>query len=226
MADGYAAQDPDGIAALVARVRKLEQRLDAQRSALAGIGLHIDGVTGNLIIDANAAMSANFDGTLSPPAAGNNGWAGTGAAFIVNTLIAKNAIIDDDALNNPLAVGSADGTTTGITLPTSEGTLHTESVSVPAGFTQSIVLAIAQVGGQNPLGSGQFVSTRARINGVSGDNILTSIDSTAVDHGTAFFVDVLSGLSGSFNVDARGLCTAGGFTGATARVSAMAIFLR
>lgn len=56
MAGGYQSQ-PDDESSLPAQLLALTRRLDAVERGLKSVGLHIDGATGNLIIDANAIIA-------------------------------------------------------------------------------------------------------------------------------------------------------------------------
>lgn len=231
MAGQYQSQ-PEDMAAIVAMIRKLEARLDSQNAALAGIGLHIDGATGNLIIDANAAMSSNFDGVLSPPAAGTMGWAGTGAAFIVNTLVAKNAIIDDNTLTNPVRFNAGHDDNASFALSTTMTSRASITFAVPAGFSTALVSGVANVTGRNSRAVLDFVACSVFVNGSGsgGTAALMDVAPGATGGASRGGAKVLTGLSGG-SITVASYCQSGGAAWAadafnTANIDASVVWLR
>lgn len=144
-----------------------------------------------------------------------------------NDITLRGGIIGNDALANPVSGGRCDGTQSGITLPLSRTILHSEDITVPAGFTRALVLASVAVGGLNNCGSDSVVVSAARIEGVNGDDIVEGVADSKTGHSFASFTRDITGLSGgSVTVSALGYTGIAGWTGATARVSGIAIFLR
>src|ERR1019366_6700303 len=91
--------------------------------------------------------SPNFDGTLNPPAVGTQGWAlgGPNAAAVFNEILLRGGIIGNDALTNPVTALVKNGFSSGISFGMSAVSLHSETVTVPAGFTQAHVLAVCPI---------------------------------------------------------------------------------
>lgn len=147
MADGFKSQ-PAGIDAVVAQFVSIQKQLDDARRSLAGLGLHIDGPTGNLIIDANAMLTANFNGTLSPPAAGTTGVAIVNDTIIVNNIVLAGQIIGNDALTSPVKTDAKNDLNSGYTWTTSFVAQASVTFTVPTGFTTANVLAVGHNGTQ------------------------------------------------------------------------------
>lgn len=226
MAGGYVAQ-PDDIGQLDAQLRKLQEQIDALTKGLKSIGLHVDGPTGNLIVDSNALLTANFDGTLSPPAAGTTGVAIVNDTIVVNTLIAKNLLIDDDALTSPVKADVADGVASGFSPNSSMATRITKTIAVPAGFTTALVMAVSTAG-LSANASGSFSAVRTVINGSVGDTITSQAGANIAMSVNSAQSAILTGLSGSFDVATQSSGTTGGVVAGSgnARIAASVVFLR
>lgn len=166
MADGYQSK-PSGIDAVVAQFVSIQKQLDDARRSLAGLGLHIDGPTGNLIIDANAMKTANFNGTLSPPAAGTTGVAIVNDTIIVNDIVLAGQIIGNDALTSPVSVAAGSASNDTFALTTTATTQATVTLAIPAGFTQALIFGVANVTGFNSTGSYDSVDVGIWIQGSS-----------------------------------------------------------
>lgn len=177
--------------------------------------------------------SSNFDGTLTPPAVGTQGWGlagGPNGAAIVGTLYVRDGIIGDDALTNPVAPASLDGTNTGLTLTTSDSSLRSGTIAVPDGFSTALVLANGAVGGVNSTGSLDGISAHIVIAGVSGDTVTESVPSGLDGHAYPAFASTVTGLpsdgTGTLSIATWGHTAGASWTGGTARLSAIVTFLR
>lgn len=231
MAGGYQAQ-PDDDGALSAQLLALRRRLDALESGLKRVGLHIDGATGNLIIDANALLTADFDGVLSPPAAGNNGVAISNGKIIANAAVFKDLLIDNDALTSPVSVAAGSDSADTFALTTTSTTRAQVDLPVPAGFSQALAFCVANVTGSNSTASSDSVDVGVWINGVSVGG-LQAIQQTApstTGGATRGGSRLLTGLSGgnvTFQSRVRtGVAGWASFAGNSTNIDAIAVFLR
>jgi hypothetical protein len=206
---------------LVRRIQDVERDLREFKQALGAI-------TGFTFVDGKI-MSATFDGDLDAPAAGNTGVAmgGPHDTLIVNNILLKGAIIGDDALTNPVKVDIADGVQSGFTPTSTMTTRVTDTVTVPAGFTNALVMAIATAG-LIANASGSFIQVRPVVNGVAGDTITSQAGANIAMSVSSAQAYVLSGLSGTFDVSAQSAGTTGGVQASTgnARIAATVTFLR
>lgn len=125
-------------------------REELGKAAQGGIGLHVDGATGNLIIDEGEVQSGNY-------AAGSTGWAlfPTGSAEF-NSLTLRGGIIGNDALTNPVSVGLASNTQTNFAVATTQGTFAATPLTVPAGFTSVIIWSWAGASIYNSTASSMY----------------------------------------------------------------------
>lgn len=221
------AQAPPKDDWLVRRVQDLERELREFKQALAQqTGMSFVG--GEIIIAADSVLrTSDFDGTTAPPAAGNNGLAITDGTLILNTLIAKNAIIGDEALTKPVDGAFANGTVGSLNIAGSLTTYDTETITVPAGFSEAFVMATSTAG-LSANASGALISTRPLIGGNNGDIITSQAGANIAMSVSSTFSAHLTGLGASFTVAVQASMPAGGAVANTgnARISALAIFLR
>lgn len=197
------------------------------RAQITELRASISALTGFTFVDGKI-LSRTFDGDLDAPSAGTEGIAfgGPHDTAVLNDLVLRGQIIGNDALTNPITAAVANGTTSGITLPTTDTTLRAQTIAVPEGFTQAFVIAVIQVGGVNPTANLVGVHATARVDGVDSDDTSTQFPQNQGAHAVATLAILRTGLSGSFTVSAVGHCSSGGFTNATARIAALAIFGR
>lgn len=125
----------NGEQALVGRIRMIVQQ-ELANAARGGIGLHVDGATGNLIIDNNEIQSGNY-------VAGSSGWGmfGNGNAEF-NAITLRSGIIGNDALANPVTFGRTGGAVTNFAVPTTATAINSQTIAVPAGYSQAIVFVV------------------------------------------------------------------------------------
>lgn len=206
------------------RFRELQRQISELRAAQT-----LNAAT----VGTGGIASSNFDGTLNPPAVGTQGWGmagGPAGAAIVGTLYVRNGIIGDDALTNPIASGNLDGTATGLTLTTTNTALKSGAITVPNGFSTALVLATGAVGGSNLTGTADGVACSININGTAGDQIIESLPAAQTAHAYASFASTVTGLvsdgTGTLTVATWGHTSTNSFSSMTARLSAIAIFLR
>lgn len=182
---------------------------------------------------AGGIRSATFDGDLDAATAGTEGWAlgGTEDALIVNRLVAKSAIIEDDALASPVKAAVVNGVAPSLTFTGSVVTYETQTFTVPAGFTRALVSATATCGGSCPSGNATSLSVRCVISSSAGDAIGATIPSGGANSVSAPYARDITGLTGGQEIDVSAQAVvASGFPivagSGNARVSATAIFLR
>lgn len=229
MAGAYKHQ-PEGVARQRAELDGLQQQIDALRKALTGIGLHIDGTTGDLVFDASHALrTENFDGDLSMPSAGTMGVAlgGPHNTLVVDDIVLRGQIIGDDALVNPLSGDQANGVTSSLTY--TSGLFSTRisvNLTVPTGFTEAFVFAVGTAG--TTFASPGTISVAATIGAVDGDTISeATAGGGAANSPSAPFSRHLTGLSpGNLAVGCKAGGTGGTSNSGSARISAIALFLR
>lgn len=235
--------DPsDQLGKLLARITELERQVKSMRSSnplengtvrrgglhfTDGGGITIDGGGGITIGDDGTIASDDFDGT-GPADPGTTGWwlGGGASGAVLNTLFLRDGIVPDDALANPVTAGIGDAVTTNSWgTGTSQATVASTTIAVPAGFSRALVMAVGGVifrtGAPNDFWS------RILINADTGDelmNIANAVGSTPVSHSA-----ILTGLSGgsiTLAVQVRSLFAEAPATGRYAQISGSAVFFR
>jgi hypothetical protein len=228
MAGAYKHQ-PEGVARQRAELDGLQQQIDALRKALTGVGLHIDGATGDLVFDASHALrTENFDGDLGVPSAGTMGVAlgGPHNTLVIDDIVLRGQIIGNNALTSPVAADVAADTVASLTYTSGIfADRVTADLVVPSGFTQALVFAHATAG--TTFASPGTISVAAKIGSVAGATISEVAGGGAANSPSAGFSRLVTGLSpGNLAV----ICMAGGTGGTSnsgnARISAIAVFLR
>lgn len=93
----------------------------------------------------------------------------TGDTVIDGTLSLPNASVTNDALVSPVASTAINGSATGLSVASgSYVTAVTETITVPAGFTQADIIAIGIGSGSAPTGGGGALLTHVTIAGIAG----------------------------------------------------------
>lgn len=153
--------DPGSFADLAAKIRSLSERIaDLERGSQlrpAGISVSPEGMT----IDSSLTVNGDTDITGDLTTSGNTVIGGN--ASITGTLSLPAGIIDNDALANPVSFDSDRDGTSGFGVTTSEVSFTSSSCTVPAGFTDAHVTAIASCGVGNGTGSTQYIYCRVRV---------------------------------------------------------------
>ncbi len=124
--------------------------------------LHIDGPTGNLIIDNGDIRSGNY-------VAGTSGWdlAPTGNAEF-NSLTLRGGIIGNDALTNPVNFGGIGYSATAFTVTSSSTAVVTRTITIPTGFTQAAIIGVSTAGAVNGSTGAGYLYIQTVINGTGG----------------------------------------------------------
>lgn len=248
----YQRHPRDGVEALVDRLRNLEREVGELKNNLlkqAGVGVEPDTlrVTGNLDVsgdldvtgpaafgndvsiddDLTVGGSGVVTGSLrsSNFVAGSTGWRLTSTGLEVNTLIAKDAIIGNQALASPVTAALATpARTSNWSANSTWSSKATTSISVPAGFSEALVIAVASV---TATGSAIRYDSRASIDGNAGPEIqdlANTTGSSAVAH--AHTVTGLSGGSISLAAQVWSTPSLAAHTGNIAVITGCAIFFR
>jgi len=221
----------DLIRDLQRRVSDLETAAPIRNAQISGgQGLTVNSTAG-IKVTGGGGITVEAPGTVrsSDFVAGSTGWS-LGAAAEFNTLTLRGGIIGNDALANPADFGSSGSSASGWTVPTVETSVLTGSITVPAGFTRAVVLAIASAGAVNQTASADFLYVAAAILGTRGGS---SIGYAGPSGGwtmqTAHAIRALTGLSGgSITLDCK-VDAAGGWgsnTSNVANLDAIAVFRR
>ncbi len=194
-------------------------------------GLTVAG--GSITIAGGSVKSSNFDGDVNAPAAGTVGFGLGGASgnAVFNNLTLRGNIIGNAALTNPVAPAVANGAAGGFTFTVSSAVYETVNVTVPAGFSQALVMAVSTGGMTCNSSGGSSLFVQPRINGVLGQSIAATCQPSLSMSVSAPFASLVTGLTGggSFPIDTLASANIPGnvLTGTcNAQVSATIMFLR
>jgi len=226
---------PRGEDYLIRRLQELEARVARNEAAnvfgLTGIKPKDGGTDLDGFVNINGPLSVNGDAEINGPIEVNGDSTFNGAMSITGALNLPAGIIGNDALTNPLSPQTAHADVANFALATgANAEMVRATVTVPAGYTQALVMASASMGNRNPTGAVDDMYIDCRINGVvSGWSSQTSVmagkEGFVINVGTA----LLAGLSGSFYIAANASSgtAAWAANGAAAiNVDAIIMFLR
>lgn len=155
-------------------------------------------------IGAGGLTSANFDGTLDPPAAGTAGFglAGKTGNAIFNNIVLRGGIIGDDALTNPVSPFQFTNAVSA-TLTTTQTNFVTATITVPAGFTSASILALGTVEATNPgTGAVNFLCATI-IQALSQANSFGQVQPGAAMTFSSHRSAILTGLTGGGTITAK-----------------------
>lgn len=124
-----------------------------------------------------AQASANFDGTLDPPAVGTQGWALTraGDAIFSGGLYLGSGIIGDEDLANPIRGKVAHAQNQTFPVNTGYDVRANVVVDVPAGFSSALVSATFVANARNNSGALDFLEAYIAIEGFDSTGDLVSV---------------------------------------------------
>lgn len=189
-----------------------------------GIGLHLDGETGNLIIDQGEIQSGNY-------VPGSSGWGllpSGNAEF--NSLTLRSSIIGPAALTNPLDVGFGSNSGSNFAVGTSAAVVTYWDIPVPAGFTQAVVLVTVNASCKNTTAAADFLYVSAMAVTGSGGEADVPIAAGSWGSAAASAGQKVTGLTGGSNLRVSARVRAGTAWAADpsniANVDAIAVFLR
>lgn len=187
-----------------------------------------------LLVANGTIQSPNFNGVAATNTVGTTGYGldGPTGNAVFNNIALRGGIIGNDALANPVSPLAANGSTTGLSNTFgSYVAANTQTLAVPAGFTQANVVAIGVGSGSAPAGGGA-IFVHCRIAGVDGDDAVNFTSSTGAGIGaTGAFAKVVTGLDGSgagtlaVTVYVGGGGGGNGLTSIAGRLSVMVLFL-
>lgn len=187
-------------------------RDELANAARGGNGMHLDGTTGNLIIDQGDIQSGNY-------VPGSAGWAllPTGNAEF-NSLTLRGGIIGNAALTNPVGVAQAGHTNTNYSVTGSLVALSSATLTIPAGFTTALVFASAHFFCQNTGAGSDYLLAGAQIGSVGPALIPAIVGASGwvTDAGSSSRSTSVNPAGDSITVAAMGRTNSGGTWSASA----------
>jgi hypothetical protein len=115
---------------------------------------------------------------------------------IEGTLSLPAGIINNDALAAPVRPGSGGVTQTNFALTTSPSVVAQQSIPVPSGYTQALVMNGVAAGAANSTASHDFLYVSASINGTGGGETITTVYTGTYGSASAWAIRTLTGLNG------------------------------
>jgi hypothetical protein len=191
-------------------------REELHHAARGGIGLHVDGATGNLIIDKGEVQSGNY-------VPGSVGWGllpNGDAEF--NQLTLRSGIIGNDALTNPVGFAGNKGSVNAVVPPASYGTACSANLTIPSWVGSAVVIAIASIGATSSGSPGGAVIGDVIIDGGAGDSDSLTLASGASGHMTVVAQRTYSPTPPTIPVSLSWYCQ-NAIAGASARLVAIAV---
>lgn len=228
---------------LVRQVQDLQRQLNELKAASSLGGASIDAGDlqvnngGSVIVNGGGDIqSGDFDGAL-PATPGTTGWAlgGSGSNAIFNNLVLRGGIIGNSALTSPVFPRSVHADSASFSLSTTMTAKVTATVSVPAGYTQALVIAASQVTARNSTNVADILAVGVSIGGSPVPGTPADINSmaTSTSHpivcATCVGTALLTSLGSSFTITAdaqSGLAAWGVDVYNQANIDAIVLFLR
>lgn len=187
-----------------------------------------------LLVSSGTIQSPGFDGVAATNTVGTTGYGldGPTGNAVFNNIALRGGIIGNDALANPVGVAVANGTTTGLSVASgSYVATNTQTISVPTGFSQALVMAVCAGSASAPAGGGGILC-HCRIAGTDGDDAINFTSTTSAGIGaTGCFARLVTGLptNGTGTVAVTGYVGGAGvgtWTAVAGRLSVSVMFLR
>jgi hypothetical protein len=165
---------------------------------------------------------------MSPTAGGVNI---TGNLAVTGTLSLPAGIIDNEALANPVQIGTASNGVNNYAITTASTVRASVTLTVPTGFTQAVVIANPTAMGYNGTASTDYLYVMAVIQAISGGELYTAAPAGLGVGLGAPFQNTLTGLTGGQTITVSVATRAGTNTWAAstanqANIYATAIYLR
>ena len=162
---------------------------------------------------------------------GANGVTFGGSVTISGNLSVPNGSISNAALQNPLQPGSAGLSQTNFATTTAGAIYAQQTLTVPSGYTQCLIMNGVSAGAWNNTTSGDYLYVSADINGSPGGETAQFAAGPGFGSASAFAIRTLTGLSGgqTFTVGTRvrsGAAAWAANTSTFANTNALALFLR
>ncbi|MDV8147248.1 hypothetical protein [Arthrobacter sp. B10-11] len=199
--------------------RTVQQLAAANQLATAGI----KAVPGGIVVEGsqtvNGPLTINGDSEVN------------GALAINGPLTLQSGIIQNDALANPVQIGTASNGLNNYAITTASTVRATVTLTVPDGFTEAVVTATATAMGQNSTATTDYLYCMAVIQGISGGELYTAAGAGLGVGLASPFQHTLTGLTGG-DVVTVSVATRAGFntwaaaTANQANIYATAYFLR
>lgn len=198
--------------------RRMQQFMAANPLATAGISTVPNGIVVNGSETVNGPLTVNGNSVFN------------GAMSITGALNLPAGIIGNDALTNPFSPGSAGLSQVNFATTTSGNVRAQQTITVPAGFTQCLVMNGVSAGSWNNTASGDYIYVAADIDGTSGGETAQFAPGPGFGSASAFAIRTLTGLTGggTFTVGTQirtGTAWATSTT-AFANTNAVALFIR
>lgn len=164
-------------------------RAEIEASRAGGIGLHVDGATGDLVADRGQFRSLNF-----VPGASGWGLQPNGNAEF-NFLTLRGGIIGSAALTSPVAAGNLYTSATNFALDTTMTTKASIVVTTPPGFTTAAVQVTGRVMAFNPnTTGGDYLCSRTSIGAYYGYPLPLTLGSGSSSINLAAIANTITGL--------------------------------
>lgn len=208
---------------LVREVQTLRRELNEARAA------NVFGLTGIQPRDGGTDLDGfvNINGPLTVSGASQI----IGSLSIEGPLQLQPGSVENDALTNPVEIGTASNGVNNYEISTTSTVRATVTLTVPAGFTQAVVTANPTAMGHNGTASPDYLYVMAVVQGISGGELYTSAAAGLGAGLAAPFHTTLTGLTGGQTITV-GVATRAGFnpwpasTANQANIYATAYFLR
>lgn len=154
-----------------------------------------------------------------------------GAAAITGALSLPAGIINNDALANPVQIATASNGINNYAITTTSTVRASVTLTVPAGFTEAIVIANPTAMGQNSTTSSDYLYVQAVVQTVNGGELYTAAPAGLGVGLAAPFHTTLTGLTGGDTITVgvatrAGLNTWAASTANQANIYATALYLR
>ena len=203
----FPANEPNGIRKLPDKIAALELRIKESTSNLLGTaGIRLTQL--GMFIDSSLTVGGSLDVT--------------GPMVVGGTLSLPAGIIDNDALTSPVMADATADSVSGAATGTTSTVQTTLYFTVPAGFTQALVVSTSGVMGRNSTAITDYIYTQAVVNGVGGGELYTAVAAGLSGGVSAPYYRRISGLTGG-QVIPVSVATRTGFAAWAASAANMAI---
>ena len=209
--------------------RTVEQQGSARRLESASIG---KAGAGQVFLASDGQRFVDKDGVEKIRFRTSDGGADfDGPVSIQGPLTLRPGSIENDSLASPVATGSAGLTQQGFALTSSRTVYASQTLDVPAGYTQALVMNGVSGNGWNSTSSSSYLYVASVINGVGGGEVVAPAAGPGMAVATAFGIRTLSGLQAgskitvgvAMRVDGNSWAASGSNS---ANTNALVLFLR
>lgn len=158
--------DPQAFADLVARLTEMRREMSDMTSSLlrsAGIRVSPEGMSIESALEILGSLDVSGDLNVTGSATFSGDTTIGGNARITGTLSLPAGIIDNEALASPLVTAHGFGDADGFGLTPTRTTITSMTLTVPAGFTTSLIIADGVMFALNPLTTVDYLYARVYI---------------------------------------------------------------